>query len=120
MKNEPKIVKEGYVVITPTICQGDVMAWSTEDDDGEAIPTVFDTEEDAWKEIADSMIEELQQFIDGERELEDTNFGTEDYVAQYEEFDNGEIVVSSLPGREDSYGGNPIIETTLEKWRANR
>lgn len=113
---EPKIVKEGYVVITPTLIQGEVMACSTEDDDGVIVPTVFDTEEDAWKDIADSMIEELQQFVDGERELEDTNFGTEDYVARYKEYENGKIQVYYLNGNDE----NVFIETTLEKWKADR
>lgn len=105
------LVREGWVVITPTLCQGDTMAWSTENDEEEAIPIVFDTEEEAWKEIAEDMINQLQQFVDGERELEDTNFGTEEYVAQYKEFDDGVIIVYN---NEEN-----ILRTTLKEWREN-
>ena len=107
-----QIVREGYVVITPTLCQGDTIAWSTEDDQSNAIPDIYDTPELAWKEIADDIKTNLTQFIEGDRSLEDTDFGSEEYVALYQEFDNGDIVVSDDQG-------NPIIETTLETWRAN-
>jgi hypothetical protein len=109
---EPKLIKEGFVVITPTICQGDVMAGHEIGDDDIPMPVVFDTEEEAWKEIADIMVTGLKQFIDGERDFEDTGWTPEDYVALYQEFDNGEFVISDGEG-------NPIIETTLQEWREN-
>lgn len=110
-----KVVKEGYVAITPTLCQGDTIAWSEETDDEEPIPWVFKTEDDVWKEIAEMMITELQQFIDGERDKEDVSWnGPEDYVARYVEYDNGDIEVSDIEF------GHRIIQTTLEEWRASR
>ena len=90
------------------------MAWSeTEDDEDAAVPVVFDTKEAAWKEIAEGIVTELQQFIDGEREYEDTSWATDEYVANYQQFEDGSIVVHDEEG-------NPIIETTLDKWRAAR
>lgn len=107
-----KVAKQGFVVITPTLCQGDTMAWAIEDEEG-VFPDVYDTEEEAWKEIADSMITELQQFVSGEREFEDTSFCTDEWVASYTEYEDGEILVHDEEGI-------PIIETTLEKWRSER
>lgn len=107
------ILKEGWVVITPTICQGDIMAWSTEDGKGNDLPDVYETKEDAWREIAETMVIELQQFIDEERELKYTDFDTQDYVVMYQEDKDGTIIVSDEEG-------DTIIKTTLEEWRKNR
>ncbi len=62
--------------MTPTLCQGDIPAWFGDDDR----PILYDSKNEAYKEIADSLIIGLQQFIDDERELEDTDFEQEDYV----------------------------------------
>lgn len=54
-------------------------------------PFLFDTEVDAWKEIADGMITTLQQFVNGERELEYTDFSAEEYVVEVDVSDDGTI-----------------------------
>ncbi len=116
MPNDKKLTAvHGYVVITPTLCQGDTMAWSeTEGSEDDAMPVVFETEDAAWKEIADSLIHELQQFVDGERERDETGAfdGAEDYVAKFHMDEKGNMTVST--------DGVPVIEITLEQWRKNR
>lgn len=102
----------GWVVITTTLCQGNVLAGSTEDDDGNTIPIIHDTEEAAWTDIADDMITTLQQFVDGERSLEDTSFSAEDFVAELYWYEDDTLVVYDEQG-------NPIIETTIQEWRDN-
>ncbi len=104
--------KEGYIAVTKMI-YGDDICWATEDDNGDDIPDVYSTKEEVWKEIADSMIQELQQFITGERELEHTDFEPQHFVAHYQQLVDGTIVVSDDEG-------NPIIKTTLDEWRKNR
>lgn len=119
MKTEPKLIKEGFVVITPTICQGDCLAWTTEDDNGEEIPDVFDTEEEALKEQADLQADLLDQFVKGEREF--PGWAPEEYIARYEEYEDGTIYVSTLASEDgEDYGGDEILETTLQEWRKNR
>jgi len=115
---EQKLVRQGFVVITPTLCQGDVMAWSVDEEGKELMPDVFDTIKDAQLEMLDTLEEHIRQFKSGEREWEniDFDFGGE-YIAEYFEYDDGTICVYDL----DHGGMNaPIIETTLQEWRANR
>lgn len=107
-----KLKRDGWVVITPTICQGDIMAAHLEDKKGLRQPDIYKTEDKAWKEIAYWMIAELQGFINGDRSREETRFDTDDYVAFYQEWENGDICISDDQG-------NSIIETTLQKWREN-
>lgn len=113
MTQEPEIRREGWVVITPTVFQGNVLAWCTEEEGG-AIPDVFESEEKAWKEIVDNYIDELQQFVDGERELDETSLtGPSEYPAIYVEFVDDSFIVFNE-------GGDPIIEDTLDEWRSKR
>ena len=107
---KPKLVKEGYVVVQDTICQGTVILHKIIDDDDVYHPEVYDTIEDAWKSIASDMMMCLQQFLDGERDLEDTDFGPDGTPAFYQEWSNGEFTVSDQ-------AGNPIIEWNLKEWR---
>lgn len=73
-----KTLKSKWVIGTNTLCQGEIIGCWTEED-GKDVPCIFETEEDAWKEIADDMITMLQQFKDGERSIEDTDFSPSDY-----------------------------------------
>jgi hypothetical protein len=110
---ENKIIKTGWVVTTNTISQGNILSWATYDENDVAFPSVHETEEAAWKEIAEDMVEVLRQFIDGERDFEDTDFGTDDEVFEYEQYEDGTIIVKT----ED---GVIVFQTTLEEWRASR
>lgn len=57
----------GYVIFITTICEGTVPAWYDERN----FPVVYTTELEAQREIADGLMEHLQQFLDGEREFDD-------------------------------------------------
>lgn len=81
-------MKQAFVIMIDTICQGNVIScWGEKDE-----PVLFDTEVDAWKEIADTMVECLRQFIDGERQLENTDFGTEEFVLSVYVQEDGSLV----------------------------
>lgn len=81
-------MKDAFVIMTNTFCQGDIIGCH----DGDGKPEIFDTEADAWKEIAENKILELQQFIDGERELEHTDFSFDEWVQPVTVHDDGTIV----------------------------
>lgn len=83
-------MEDKFILMIDTLCQGPVVGcWSEEN--GVDAPCLFDTEEEAYKDIADDMITVLQQFIDGERSLEDTDFGTELYVVPVKVLEDGVI-----------------------------
>ncbi|MEQ1936376.1 MAG: hypothetical protein ABL962_21175 [Fimbriimonadaceae bacterium] len=63
---DPANLRSGFCIYVNTLCQGPVPVVS----DGERY-TVFETELEAQKEIADYMMTRLRQFLDGEREFED-------------------------------------------------
>lgn len=106
------IIKEGWVVITSTMC-GDVLTWAEQEQGKKEVHCVFKSIRDAQLEILDTVEEHIRQFKDEEREFEEINFGEEEYIGLYQECEDGTITVSDEEG-------NPIIETTLEEWRKNR
>lgn len=70
-----------YIVLTQ--CMGhDEVAYKTEKDGMDQYPVIYNSEEEAWKEIADDMVTILQQFIDGDREFEHTDFDCQDYPVE--------------------------------------
>ncbi|MEP2668927.1 MAG: hypothetical protein ABJH04_08025 [Cyclobacteriaceae bacterium] len=113
IERTPKVVFpfKGFVVVTPTL-SGPVIAWSTQDEHNNDIPLTFSTREEAWKEIADSHISQLQDFVDGMRELDETDFAAEDFVCSIDWGENNSIIVKE--------NDQVIIETTLEEWRRSR
>lgn len=79
-------LRDGFCVFINTICQGSVP--SVSDENGY---TVFETEVEAQKEIADNQIIRLQQFLDGERDFEDA-ITVEEYVVPVSVHPDGVIV----------------------------
>ncbi len=67
-------LRSGFCIYIHTLCQGAVPVVS----DGVRY-TVFETELEAQKEIADHMMTRLRQFLDGERDFEDA-ITTEEFV----------------------------------------
>ena len=67
--------RNGFCIYIRTFCQGPVPVVS----DGEDKYVVFDTECAAQKEIADYMMTRLRQFMDGERDFDDS-ITVEEYV----------------------------------------
>lgn len=63
----PHELKNGYCIYINTFCQGPVPVVS----DGEGKYVVFNSEQEAQREIVDGLKIRLQQFLDGEREYED-------------------------------------------------
>ena len=114
MATDNELKKEGWVLVTYTFCQGAVLAESEEDDE-DVFPVFYDTEEAAYKQIAEDMVEELQQFIRGERAQDEVGCwnGSEDFVCHACWFQDDAIEVYDDQG-------NPIIATTLQKWRDER
>lgn len=76
--------KTVWILATDTLCQGEVIGCWTADEEGNDIPMTYESVDDAWKEIADDMITILQQFKDGERELEHTDFSPSSYPLEVE------------------------------------
>lgn len=66
--------------MTNTICQGDIPTEFGDDD----IPIMYDTEEAAQKEMIADFVEQLQQFLDGDRLFEHTNTTLQDWVEPVE------------------------------------
>jgi hypothetical protein len=108
-----KVKQEGFVVCIDTLFEGNVIAYKSEstDNEGVMIPTFYPTHVDAWKEIADDLITGLQQFVADERELEHTDFSTEDYVAYAIMYEDDSIKVY-LVEDEGKVEFNQILLTT--------
>jgi len=88
--------KSGYVVMVDTVCGGPTILHKQSSGENANImhPELYASETDAWKDIAEDIIENLQLFINGDKELEDTDFGTELYTAYCELFNDDAIVIT--------------------------
>jgi len=82
-------IKHRWVVVTPTVCQGDIPAYWGEGDE----PITYATEREAWKEVADTQIMKLNEFIDDETRDSDEmpEFEPEDYVINCDVHPDGTI-----------------------------
>jgi hypothetical protein len=76
-----------FCIFINTICQGRIPAWHDEKD----LPIVYPTIEAAQREIADDVIENLRQFLAGEREFEDA-LTVEDYILSVDVLPDGSIL----------------------------
>jgi hypothetical protein len=54
------------------------------------LPVVYATELEAQREIADTLMERLQQFLDGEREFEDS-ISADDFILPIDVWPDGSI-----------------------------
>ena len=79
--------RNGYCIYVNSLCGGPTPVVS----DGEGKYVVFDTELEAQKEIADSMILRLQAFVDGDYDFDDVS-STEEYVVPVTVEPDGTIV----------------------------
>lgn len=73
-QEDPPKLRTGYCIYINTFCQGPVPVVS--DEDGYV---VFETELEAQKEIVDSVMIHLEQFMEGERDFDDA-ITVEEYV----------------------------------------
>jgi hypothetical protein len=79
--------QSAYCIFIDTVCEGRIPAWH----DQNGMPIVYPTIEAAQREIADDIIEKLDQFLAGEREFEDA-MTVEDYILPVDVFPDGFIV----------------------------
>lgn len=79
--------KSAFCIFIDTVCDGRIPAWH----DGNGWPIVYPTIESAQREIAETMMEQLQQFLAGEREFEDA-MSTEDYILPVDVMPDGSIL----------------------------
>ena len=77
--------RKGFAIFIPTICQGTMPACYEED-----YPVVFPTELEAQREIADSQLTRLQQFLDGERDFDDA-ISTDEFILPVDVWPDGSI-----------------------------
>ena len=80
--------RSAYAIFTRTICEGLVPAWY----DDTNFPVVYATEVEAQREIADSLMEHLRQFLEGEREFGDA-ITVEDFILPVDVWPDGIISI---------------------------
>ena len=76
----------GFCIFLDTVCEGSVPAIT----DGEGKIVVFESENEAQREIVDHAMIRLRQFLDGEREFEDA-MTVEEYVAPVTVYPDGVV-----------------------------
>ncbi len=97
-----------FVIMTNTLCQGDIIGCH-DGDDGH--PCLFDTEDDAWREIADGIVTQLDQFIKGERARDETDFDCTEWVQEVYVSEDGLIVSTAI---EKGVGGKILFDPKLK------
>lgn len=88
---KPKFkIKDGYCIFIYALCEGRVPLEFDENDK----PVIYSTITEAQKSIAETMMEKLRQFVDGEenRDFEDA-ITTEEYVVPVQLYSDGSVVV---------------------------
>lgn len=80
--------RSAYAIFVQTICEGLVPLWY----DHNNYPVVYATEIEAQREIADDLMERLQQFLDGEREFDDA-ITVEDFILPIDVWPDGSISI---------------------------
>ena len=110
-----KLPITGYCILTETISGFELIEHSTDSDTNENEPIVYETELQAQKEIADTMITQLQQFIDDERGYDEVDWEPQDVTAKIQIDVDGNITVWQEGVTGDFRHG--ILETTLQEWR---
>jgi hypothetical protein len=89
MKRKPKQpVRSGYAIFCPTVFQGTMPACYDETD----YPVVFPTELEAQREIADTQLTRIQEFLDGQRDYEDA-ITTDEFVLPVDVWPDGSISI---------------------------
>ena len=88
MRNVRQPIRLSYAIFTQTICEGLVPAWYGEED----LPVVYATEREAQLEIVDSLMENLRQFRDGEREFDDA-ISVDDFILPVDVWSDGSITI---------------------------
>lgn len=86
-------MKRKYITLINTEMEGLVPGLWTEEN-GIRKPYLFDTFEDAWREIISNYVEELEQFLRGERPIDETNVsGPDEWVEECAIYPNGVLAL---------------------------
>ena len=94
---EPKIIRKGWTALTPTLFQGNILNWATEDDHHNEIPDVYDTKEEVEAEI---------------QEIIDETGDCQDYPVEIIWYDNNTFQIIDEQGQG--------FTMSLEEWKNNR
>ena len=86
MKSE-NLSQPAYCIFLDTVCEGRIPAWHDE----KGRPVVYPNLEAAQREIADDVMEKLQQFLDGQRDFEDA-MTVEDYILPVDVLPDGSVL----------------------------
>jgi hypothetical protein len=86
VQDNRKPVGKGFAIFRQTICQGTMPACYDETE----YPVVFPTELDAQREIADTQLTLIKQFLDGERDFHDA-ITTDEFVLPVDVWLDGSI-----------------------------
>jgi hypothetical protein len=86
MRNVRQPVRSAHAIFTQTICEGLVPAWYDESN----FPVIYATELEAQREIADDLMERLQQFLKAEREFDDA-INVDDFILPVDVWPDGSI-----------------------------
>lgn len=78
--------RPAYAIFTQTLCDGLVPAWHDERN----LPVTYTTELEAQREIAEDLMEQLRQFLDGSRKFDEA-IATEDFVLPVAVWPDGRI-----------------------------
>lgn len=81
-----KNTRSAFTIFQHTVCDGTVPTWRDEQD----FPLTYSTEREAQCEVAEMLIEQLKQFIAGEREYDDA-LTTGDFILPVEVWPDGRI-----------------------------
>lgn len=79
--------QKAFCIFIDTVCEGRIPAWHDEKN----MPVVYPTVEAAQREIADDVMEKLQQFLDDQRDFDDA-MEVEDYIVPVDVLPDGSIL----------------------------
>ncbi len=105
-----------WTAVTYTI-SGAELIWAMYDED-EVYPDLYKSEVDVYKAIAESQIEQLTQFLNDERKIDEVNWEPDSCPVQIEILEDGRIEV--WENITNDFQRYIIIKTTLQEWRENR
>src|SRR5450759_2897919 len=90
MYHSNKQCRPAFAIFQDTICEGVIPAWHDE----RGWPVTYETEKDAQREIAELLIGQLDDFLDGNREFEDA-ITTGDFILSVDVWPDGSISTES-------------------------
>ncbi len=81
----PKI-RPAFAVFTDSLCEGLIPAWH----DNRGLPVTYATKREAQIEITETLMEQLRQFLAGERDFDDA-INTDDFILPVSVWPDGTI-----------------------------